>query len=125
MENMNKEIRECRIVDIHQTERGYEMGYLFGPTFTGFQDHFPGNPVLPAIIQLMTARESIIEQMSRDLVVIKVTRAKFQKIIKPDIPVTVIWTVREQGDAIICKCILETEGGPASSFYITLDVKSD
>ena len=125
MKNMNEEIRECSIISDHKTERGYEMGYVFPPTFSGFQGHFPRNPVLPAIIQLMTARESIIGHMGRDLLIIKVTRAKFQKNITPDIPVTVVWTLREQEDAFICKCILETEGNPASSFNMTLKAKSD
>jgi 3-hydroxyacyl-[acyl-carrier-protein] dehydratase len=120
MKNMNEEIRECSIISVHETERGYEMGYVFDPAFPGFQGHFPQNPILPAIIQLMTARESIIEQMGRDLLIINVTRAKFKKIISPDVPVTVVWTLREQGDAFICKCILETEGNQASSFNITL-----
>ena len=101
------------------------MGYVFPPTFLGFQGHFPQNPILPAIIQLMTARESIIQHMGRDFLITKITRAKFHKIIKPDIPVTVVWTLREQEDAFICKCILETEGNPASSFNMTLKAKLD
>jgi len=125
MKNMNEEIRQCSIISVHETERGYEMGYVFGPAFPGFHGHFPQNPILPAIIQLMTARESIIEQTGRDLLITKLTRAKFQKIITPDIPVTVVWTLREQEDVFICKCILETEGNPASSFIMTLNAKSD
>jgi 3-hydroxyacyl-[acyl-carrier-protein] dehydratase len=125
MKNMNEEIRECSVISVHKTDRGHEMEYVFGPTFSGFQGHFPRNPVLPAIIQLMTARESIIEQMGRDLLITKVTRAKFQKIITPDVPVTVVWTLREQEDTFICKCILETEGNPASNFIMTLKTKSD
>jgi 3-hydroxyacyl-[acyl-carrier-protein] dehydratase len=125
MKNMNEEIRQCGIISIHETERGHEMGYVFPPTFSGFQGHFPQNPVLPAIVQLMTARESIVEHLGRDLLITKVTRAKFQKIITPDIPVTVVWTLREQEDDFICRCILETEGTPASSFIMTLKAKSD
>jgi len=125
MKNMNDEIRACSVMSVNETERGWETSYVFPVTFTGFQGHFPQNPILPAIIQLMTARESIIKQMGRDLLIIKVTRAKFQKIITPDIPVTVTWTLREQEDAFICKCILETEGNPTSSFTLTLKAKSD
>jgi len=125
MKNINDELRECSIMPVQKTERGWERAYVFSPTFYGFQGHFPQNPILPAIIQLMTARESIIEHLGRDLLITKVTRAKFQKIILPDIPVTVIWTLREQEDAFLCKCILETEGNPASSFTLTLKAKSD
>ena len=101
------------------------MAYLFPVTFFGFQGHFPDNPVLPAILQLLTARESIAEHMGQDLLITKVTRAKFLRIVAPDIPVTVIWTLREQEDAFLCKCSLETEGNSASSFVLTLKAKSD
>ncbi len=101
------------------------MGYVFPPTFSGFRGHFPRNPVLPAIIQLMMARESIIEHLGQDLLVTKVTRAKFQKVVAPDIPVTVVWTLSEQEGASICKCILETEGNRVSSFIMSLKVKLD
>ena len=122
---MNEEIRECRAITVQETERGYEMGYVFPPTFPGFQGHFPQNPILPAIIQLMTVRESIAEHLGRDLLIVKITRAKFHKIITPDIHVTVVWTLREQEDAFICRSILETEGNPASNFIMTLKAKSD
>lgn len=122
---MNEEIRECCVISVHKTERGCEMGYVFPPTFSGFQGHFPLNPILPAIIQIMTARESIIEHLGRDLLITKITRAKFKKVITPDVPVAAIWTLREQEDAFICKCVLETEGNPASSFIMTLKAKSD
>ena len=122
---MNEEIKQCSNISVHKTERGYEMEYVFPPTFSGFQGHFPQNPVLPAIIQLMMARESIIKHIGRDLLITKITRAKFHKIIKPDIPVTVVWTLREQEDAFVCKCTLETEGNPASYFVMTLKAKLD
>ena len=125
MKNMNDEIRACSIMPVQKTERGWEKAYLFSATFSGFQGHFPQNPVLPAILQLMTARESILEQMGKDLLITKVTRAKFLRIVTPDIPVTVIWTLREQEDAFLCKCVLETEENPASSFSLTLKAKSD
>ena len=101
------------------------MGYVFPPTFSGFQGHFPQNPVLPAIVQLMTARESIIEHVGRDHLIMEVTRAKFHRVITPDIPVTVVWTLRELEDVSICKCILETEEGRVSSFTMTLKAKLD
>lgn len=101
------------------------MGYVFPPTFSGFQGHFPGNPILPAIIQLMTARESIIEQMDRDLLITRVTRAKFQKVVTPDIPLTVVWTLSEQEDAYVCKCVLETDGNRVSTFVMSLKAKLD
>ena len=122
---MNDEIRACGIKPAQKTERGWEKTYIFPPDFLGFQGHFPGNPILPAVIQLMTARQAITEHMGQEFDVIKVTRAKYIKMVTPDIPITVIWTAREQEDTFVCKCSLETEGSPASKLIITLALKQN
>ena len=124
MKKMDDDIKACSTKPAYQTERGWERTYVFPAAFCGFQGHFPQNPVLPAIVQLMTARHSIAEKVGQDLLITKVTRAKFQKVITPDIPVTVIWTLRQQEDAFLCKCVLETEGSSASSFNLTLQAES-
>ena len=125
MKSIIEEIRECSTIAAHETQRGFEKEFLFKSDFSGFQGHFPGNPILPAIVQLITARESIIEQMDKELVITKITRAKFQKMITPDTPFTVIWNITGEEDSFICKCILETDGETASSFNITLIKKSN
>ena len=125
MNGIIEEIRECSTITAHETQRGFEKAYLFKSDFSGFQGHFPGNPILPAIVQLITARESIIEQMNKTLVITKISRAKFQKIIVPDIPFTVIWNISNEENSFVCKCKLETDGEPASSFTITLSEKAN
>ena len=123
MKNMNDEIRACAIKPVQKTERGWEKTYVFPSDFLGFQGHFPGNPILPAVIQLMMGRQAITERMGRECDIVKVTRAKYMKVITPGIPVTVILTIKEQEDACICKCILEIEGKPTSKFAMTLTEK--
>jgi 3-hydroxymyristoyl/3-hydroxydecanoyl-(acyl carrier protein) dehydratase len=120
MKNINEEIRACSIKPTRKTERGWEKTYIFPLDFLGFQGHFPGNPILPGIIQIMMARQAITEQMERKFEVAKVTRSKYMKVITPEIPVTMIWKVNEKQDALICKCTLEIEGNPASKLTMTL-----
>ena len=122
---MSDKIRACSIMPVHKTARGWEKTYVFSASFPGFQGHFPRNPVLPAILQLMAARESIAEQIGRDMLITSVTRAKFRRIVTPDTPITVIWILREQDNTFLSQCILETEGNPVSSFALTLTAKSD
>lgn len=122
---MYDEIRVCGIKPAQKTERGWEKTYLFPLDFLGFQGHFPENPILPAVIQIMMARQSITEHIGQEFDVMKVARAKYMKVVTPGIPVTVIWTIKEQEDALICKCTLETEGNPASKFTMTLTAKQN
>ncbi|MGB2809013.1 MAG: hypothetical protein WBC22_14815 [Sedimentisphaerales bacterium] len=125
MKNMNDEIRGCGIESAQKTEGGWEKTYIFPSDFLGFQGHFPENPILPAVIQIMMAREAVAEQMGQEFDVTKLSRAKYMKVITPGIPVTVIWTIKEQPGSITCKCTLETEGNPASKLILTLTNKQD
>lgn len=125
MKNMSDNIRACSTMPAQKTARGWEKTYVFSASFPGFQGHFPQNPILPAILQLVTARESIAEQMGRDVLITGVKQAKFRRIVTPDTPITVIWTLNEKDDGLHSSCILETEGNPVSSFALTLTAKSD
>jgi 3-hydroxyacyl-[acyl-carrier-protein] dehydratase len=123
MKNINERIRACGIKPAQETQRGWEKTYVFPADFLGFKGHFPENPILPAVIQIMMAREAVTEQIGQEFDVMKLSRAKYMKVITPGIPVTVIWTVKEQPDSVSCNCILETEGNPASKLILTLTKK--
>ena len=120
---MNDQIKACALEPARQTERGWERTYVFGSDFTGFQGHFPGTPILPAIIQIMTVRHAIVEQMEKELQVTQVARTKFMKTITPDIPVTAIWNVQAQENSFKAKCTLEIHGEAASSITMTLTAR--
>jgi 3-hydroxyacyl-[acyl-carrier-protein] dehydratase len=123
MKNINEQIKGCVMESPRQTERGWEQNYVFPEGFIGFQGHFPGNPILPAIVQLMTARQSIAGQLGCDVVITKVTRAKFHEMIQPCVVVTVLWNARQQEDGYMCKCVLEAGGKAAASFNLAVKCK--
>ncbi len=125
MNDMNEAIKACVIKPAAKTDRGWENTYTFGPDFLGFQGHFPGNPIMPAILQIMIAREAIAEQMGHECDVLSINRAKYMKIVSSGTAVTVVWTLKEEPDSIACKCILETQGSPASKLSFTLIRKQD
>src|SRR5512140_2195980 len=66
------------------TETGARR-YRFGPGFIGFSGHFPGNPILPAIVQIRAA-VSIAEEEEggKTLRLAAVRSAKFLAPIRPD-----------------------------------------
>jgi 3-hydroxyacyl-[acyl-carrier-protein] dehydratase len=123
MKNINDQIKGCITEAPRKTERGWEQNYVFPVGFVGFQGHFPGNPILPAIVQLMTARQSIAGQLGCEVAVTKVTRAKFHEIIPPEVVVTVLWNIRQQEDGYMCKCVLEASGKTAASFNLAVKHK--
>ena len=63
--------------------------YCFSPDFIGFSGHFPGYPVLPAFIQVMTAISLIEELNGCPLKLATLEKAKFLIQIQPNQEVAV------------------------------------
>ncbi len=57
---------------------------LFPPIFCGFAGHFPGNPILPAIVQLATVRCLAEQALQKRLQPETYSRTKFRSMVRPD-----------------------------------------
>ena len=56
--------------------------------FSGYRGHFPGNPILPGIVQLSFIRRLSERRLGRPLRLAGVRRIKYLRMITPDMPVT-------------------------------------
>ncbi len=65
-------------------KRKVSVECLFPSSFIGFAGHFPGNPVLPAIVQLAAVRCIAEQALQLHLVAEKYSRTKFRAMIQPD-----------------------------------------
>ncbi|MBN1506041.1 MAG: hypothetical protein JW955_04300 [Sedimentisphaerales bacterium] len=100
-----------------------ELVFSFGKGFTGFSGHFPGHPVLPAFVQLLTAQCALQIRSARNWNLRRVARSKFLRIILPDEPVTVRWREQPQGGEVRCSFTLLVNDQKAAVF--TLDFASE
>ncbi len=65
-------------------ETGVVQGiFRFAQDFVGFEGHFPGNPILPAVVQLAAVRWLFKKSYTTDIQLKKVERAKFKQMIEP------------------------------------------
>ena len=62
-------------------------------TFSGYRGHFPGNPILPGIVQLSFIRRLAERRLGRPLRLAGVRRIKYLRLITPDMPVTLALTL--------------------------------
>lgn len=58
-------------------EGGWSREYMLDASFPGFAGHFPGHPILPAVVQLLMARMTLEEGLGRPLRLSGVPQAKF------------------------------------------------
>jgi 3-hydroxyacyl-[acyl-carrier-protein] dehydratase len=100
---------------ISTSEDGKITGtYTFAADFPAFAGHFPGSPVLPAVVQLTAVRMLAARHLETDLVPVKVERAKFKKMIGPEEPVAItILLDRNDMDVTISFAIVTDKGKAA------------
>lgn len=99
---------------------GAARGYRFAPGFPGFSGHFPGDPVLPAIVQMMAVATLAGEQAGRPLRLAAVRAAKFLAPIRPGDEVLVRYESRTEGGARLYDAAVTVAGRPAATFLLEL-----
>lgn len=125
MRTLREEILACADAQVRTLDegRGYELTFLFGKDFTGFQGHFPGHPVLPAFVQVLVGQCALGLRSARGWRLRQIDRSKFLKTILPDQRVTVCWQERPQNDRVRCSFTLLVNGEKAATFTLELDVE--
>ncbi len=58
--------------------------FVFTTDFSGFRGHFPGRPILPAVVQLASVRFLAESGLKQSLYPESYSRTKFRGIIQPD-----------------------------------------
>ncbi|PNU20639.1 hypothetical protein C2E25_06230 [Geothermobacter hydrogeniphilus] len=89
----------------------------FPSEFCGFAGHFPGAPILPALVQLLLARE-VIHRGAGNLSIGGVSAAKFKRPLKPLEEIEILCHPQPQGEAYMVE--LRVAGTRASSFNLNL-----
>ena len=75
--------------------------------FAGFAGHFPGEPILPAVLQLMAVRLLAETMAATSLDSVGVERLKFKGMVRPAEEVMVRVTLRYEGELILADFALE------------------
>jgi 3-hydroxyacyl-[acyl-carrier-protein] dehydratase len=94
--------------------------YCFSPDSEAFSGHFPGYPLLPAIVQILTALVTIEEKREGPLELLSIEKAKFRQQILPGQPVEVRCREGSRGDQQILEADFFTDEGLAASFVLVV-----
>jgi len=93
--------------------------YCFSDDFPGFSGHFPGYPILPAVVQLIAAQCLIEEQKGHQLLLSSVQNAKFLQEIRPGNEISVQCTDCLVKGAPGSRTEIHSGGKIAASFLMT------
>jgi len=83
--------------------------------FPAFAGHFPGQPVLPAVIQLAVVRSLTSDLLGRSLEPVRTERLKFRGMVGPDDLVHVRVEIKKEGENWLSRFKLDHGGKLVSS----------
>lgn len=95
-----------------------ERLYCFDKDFIGFSGHFPGYPILPAVLQLLLAQLFIEEQKCCKIRITSIEKAKFISEIRPDNLISVRCTGADTDAGQRSKVIIKSGEKVLSTFNL-------
>ncbi len=115
------EILAAAIGDARPCDDGFERSFKFDPAFSGFDGHFPNDPILPGVMQVLMVHASVADRTGLALRLVKAKAMKFREIIRPGDPIRVVWTETEKPDdeQIQCTATLTVGQATAASMKLT------
>lgn len=108
------------ITNFTKHDAGFTAFFSFLPDFIGFDGHFPGKPILPAMVQLMAGHVACCQAHARTLKVIKIGKAKFVKPVLPNQEIELKGLLAEKARTPAYTIQLFHKGEVVSSFQIEL-----
>ncbi len=95
--------------------------YCFHGDFIGFQGHFPGYPIIPAFVQILSALTLMEEWNCSIFRLLAVPKAKFHRELKPGQEVTVVCKQQTGQKEIPVDVKLTTTDGLAADFRMIIE----
>ncbi len=119
---LNEHISKSSTV-LEKSAAGYTRSYIFKESFPGFDGHFPGNPILPGVIQTLLGQTSTAEALDREypaekLILQSVTRCKFLRPVKPMEKLDLNFSLKAKGLNHISICSLTVDGETAATYQL-------
>ena len=112
-----------RIQDFQRHDDGsYSAAITFDPAFTGFDGHFPGNPIVPAVCQLSAVEVLAHLALGREeLKLATISLMKFRAPLVPNDTATFIFRILQEENTITIKAdVSTTKQKNASKFKLIL-----
>lgn len=126
MESIENSLRNTALCSSRVDEASGDIHgeFVFAPDFPAFAGHFPGRPVLPAIVQLAAVRVAVSEALGKKIIPLEMVRVKFKNMIGPGEPVRVaVKCVWEGEERLRLSFVLETDKGRAASGEMICEVQ--
>jgi len=121
MNRIEQEIAQAALCAVSTDETGGFQGrYLFPESFCGFAGHFPGHPILPAIVEVMTAVSLVAQQSGCRQRLVGVEDAKFLVPVRPNQEILVRCRTRSVRGKLLYDAQLSVAGHTSATLLLEL-----
>ncbi len=103
-----------------QPDGSFTFEFRFRAEDPVFAGHFPGHPIVPGVFQLEMARRATELALGRRLAVREVSKAKFQRPIRPDELVRLDLKWSEKDGSILARARFSVGAQPAGETQLLL-----
>ena len=118
MNRMRQAINQAALAPAELTGDSGHQQFRFAEDFIGFSGHFPGYPILPAILQTLLAQVLAEQLVGQPLEFLGLEKAKFSRQLRPGDEITVRVKLHDQGATQRCQAELTCSGEPAAVFFL-------
>jgi 3-hydroxyacyl-[acyl-carrier-protein] dehydratase len=94
--------------------------HRFEDGFPGFDGHFPGAPILPAVVQIQVVAAMASEHARVPLALAGVESAKFLSPVRPGEALLASFKVTGSGEKTLHDATLSVDGRPTAAFLLRL-----
>lgn len=118
--SLRQAIVACAQSPVIAARDGYQWELLFPEDFVGFDGHFPGHPVLPAFIQILSTQCALEQRTGQTWALRRVKRAKFMKTVAPNQTVTLTWKEKDVEEGLqggFTLCVSDAKVASFSALY--------
>ena len=124
MSQLRTELASHTLGPAQQCADGWHQIFCLPESFAGFEGHFPDNPVVPAVAQLLMGLLLAEVASGQPLTIVQVVKAKFVQPLRP-LEQIEVRCVQEQADGLCCKVEISSASGMASQFRLILSASTD
>lgn len=120
MSKMRQALLNCQVSNAVVIEDGIEVrqSYCFPADFIGFEGHFPGYPIVPAVVQILMAQLLAEEHLGLVLPIRSIERSKFHRQLKPGDVIDVCCRRKQIRGKTVIDSQLTTDNELVAAFWI-------
>lgn len=124
MSQIRTALLECQTTAATLVEGVVCQRYCLPADFVGFNGHFPGYPIVPAVVQILMAQIVIEQHLGTQLSLVAIDRSKFHRQLKPlDVIDAYCQSKQVRGKAVI-DCQLKIDTQVVAAFWLVLNGES-